>query len=107
MHYFALRILCLIAALFFVSGYVLGVNFPPTISPIPDQSGPVGLLIGLFSFTVGDVDDAPSSLVIFGLSSNEALISIFDMFLGGLGADCSVLLVPLPNQTGETTISLF
>jgi len=82
------------------------VNEPPTITDIPDQSvneDTNGLTV---NFTIGDLETPEASLVVSVSSSNPLLIPSANLLLGGSGANRSLLLTPLANAAGNSTISV-
>ncbi len=91
------------------TSFLLTVNFidqPPTISAIPNQTWNKNVAIGPLSFTVSDPDNAASSLIVSGSSSNPALIPLSGIVFGGSGSNRTVTLNPTTNQSGTTTITL-
>jgi autotransporter-associated beta strand protein len=91
------------------TSFLLTVNFidqPPTISAIPNQTWNKNVAIGPLSFTVGDPDNAASSLNVSASSSNPALIPLSGIVFGGSGSNRTVTLNPTINQGGTTTITL-
>ncbi|MBC9784636.1 tandem-95 repeat protein [Heliobacterium chlorum] len=83
------------------------VNDPPTISPVDDQTiledKATPTIVG---FTVGDLEKDAGSLVITATSSNPAVIPASRLLFGGTGAFRTVRFTPLPDQNGETLITL-
>jgi autotransporter-associated beta strand protein len=91
------------------TSFLLTVNFidqPPTISAIPNQTWNKNVAIGPLSFTVGDPDNAASSLNVSASSSNPALIPLSGIVFGGSGSNRTVTLNPATNQGGTSTITL-
>ena len=84
---------------------VIFTNYPPTLSPVPDQvvnaNTPTVAI-----FTVGDIESDPGQLTVAATSSNPALVANTNLLLGGSGANRSVKILPTSGQTGVATISL-
>ena len=85
------------------------VNLPPTITGLPasvvineDES------LAPVAFTVGDPDEGANldELVIEAVSSNPNLINDLSVVIGGRGAQRSVRLAPLPDQSGSAVITV-
>jgi autotransporter-associated beta strand protein len=81
-----------------------GVNTPPTISDLADQSIPSGSNTGILSFTLSDED--ASSLVVTGNSSNTSLVPNSNIVFNGSGANRSVTVTPLSGLSGSATITV-
>ena len=62
-------------------------------------TGPLPLL-------VNSADVAPQNLTLSGISSNPALVPTTNIFFSGCGANRTVTVVPLPNRSGTTTITV-
>lgn len=78
----------------------------PAISAIPDQITDKGTGTGAIGFTVSDKETAASNLTIAVDSSNQALVPLGNIFLGGAGSDRTITITPAPNQMGTATIRL-
>jgi len=85
---------------------VNGVNTPPTISNVPDQTISEDGTTGALSFTVGDGQTAPGSLAVSGGSSNPTLVPNGNIVFGGSGANRTVTITPAANQSGTATITI-
>jgi len=85
---------------------VTAVNDAPTVSDITDKSTNEDTATGLIPFTVGDVETAAASLTVTAVSSNTALVPNANITLGGTGADRTINIVPVLNQSGTTTITV-
>ena len=79
---------------------------PPTISAIADQSTPEDTSTGALAFTVGDLEDAPGSLMVTATSSNQILVPNANLVLGGAGANRTIDITPAANQNGMTVVTL-
>jgi hypothetical protein len=73
---------------------------PPTVSDIADQTVNEDTSTGPLSFTVGDAESGPDSLVVTAESSDPARIPDANLILGGSGADRTIEVVPAPDQNG-------
>jgi len=82
------------------------VNNPPTISDIASQSIAEDGSTGPIGFTVGDAETAAGSLLVSPSSSNPALVPNANLILGGSGANRSITVTPLINQSGSATITV-
>ena len=85
---------------------VQGVNGPPTISDVPDQTTVEDTATPALGFTVGDVETPAASLTVAGSSSNTTLVPAANIVFGGSGSSRTVTITPAPNQTGTATITL-
>ena len=85
---------------------VSSVNDAPTISAIPALSTNEDVATGQISFTVGDAETAPASLVVTGSSSNKTLVPDANIAVSNGGATRTVVLTPALNQYGTTDITL-
>ena len=85
---------------------VTAVNDPPTISNISDQTIGVDSTTGPLPFTIADVESAAASLTVSADSSNQAVVSLANITLGGSGANRTVTAVPATGQTGTSTITV-
>ena len=79
---------------------------PPTISDVVDQSIPEDGSTGALAFTVGDLEDAPGSLLVTATSSNQILVPDANLTLGGSGANRTIDVTPAANQNGMTVVTL-
>ena len=84
---------------------VVGINSPPTISSIDDQSIATNgdAMVG---FTVGDVQTFAGSLIVTATSSNEVLVPNENLILGGSLGTRTLTATPNLDQLGTTTITV-
>ena len=84
---------------------VTPVNDAPTINPVAKQLVRVG---GFFTvpFTIGDVDNAASSLTVTAFSSNGKLVPNTGIVLSGTGANRTATIFPKGILPGDTDITL-
>lgn len=81
-------------------------NAPPFISDLANQTIPEDSICGPLSFAISSARLPFNQLVLTGASSNPALVPATNIFFGGCGANRTVTVVPLPNQSGTTTITV-
>ncbi|CAN5638031.1 hypothetical protein BH11PLA2_BH11PLA2_17890 [soil metagenome] len=81
------------------------INSPPSISDIPDQTVIAGTVIGPLSFTIGDLESPPDSLVITVSSDNSSFISPSDVTISGTGVNRTITIVT-PNFVGGATLTI-
>ena len=86
--------------------FIVTVNAAPTISDVANATIDVNTAAGPFNVTVGDDLTAAGSLTLAATSSNAALVPNANIQLGGSGAVRTVLVTPVGNATGSTTITL-
>lgn len=80
------------------------VNDPPTIDPIPTQTGTAGNPVGPIAIKVDDIDDDAGALQITGESDNQELVPDTALQFSGTGTQ-RWLTINLPSQqTGTATI---
>ena len=83
------------------------VNELPTLTAIPDQAITEDGTTGPLTFTIGDPETAPGSLVVTASSSDTALIPGGNLVLGGSGANRTVTVTPASDAYGApVTITL-
>jgi hypothetical protein len=58
------------------------------------------------SFTIGDLESAPEDLDVIVSSSNPAVVPESGATLGGSGANRILTIIPAPNQTGNSVITI-
>jgi hypothetical protein len=85
---------------------VNAVNDAPTISDVSNQTIDPGETAGPLAFTVGDIETAAASLTVTGSSSNTTLMPHGNIVFGGTGANRTVTVTPVANQSGVATISV-
>ena len=82
------------------------VNQAPVLIPPPnvtlDEDGTTGPL----PLVVSDPDSPADRLIVTASSSNPALVPNTNLVLGGAGADRTITITPLPDQSGNATITL-
>ena len=81
-------------------------NNPPTISDIADQSTPQSTTTAAISFTIGDTETPPASLVLSRASSNPTLLPLSGIALAGSGALRTVTLTPAAGRAGSSTVTI-
>jgi hypothetical protein len=85
---------------------VTPVNDLPTITAIDDQMIFENGNTGPLAFTIGDVETDPATLTVIGASSNIALVPLANIEFGGSGANRTVTVTPVAEQSGVTTITV-
>jgi hypothetical protein len=81
-------------------------NTPPTLSDLADQTVNEDAATAALAFTVGDAETAAGSLTVSGGSSNPALVPAANIVFGGSGANRTVTVTPLADQSGSATITV-
>lgn len=89
-----------------VSLTVTPVNDAPTISAIDDRTLAAGGATGAISFTIGDVETSATALTLSATSSNQVLVPIGNVVFGGSGANRTVTVTPVANQSGAATVTV-
>jgi hypothetical protein len=89
-----------------VSVTVTPVNSSPTISEIADQTIYENTSTGPISFTVYDEETSADDLLLWGASSDTALLPVSHIVFGGSGMTRTVTLTPTADMTGTCTITL-
>lgn len=84
---------------------VQATNDAPVISSIPDQTINMNASVAI-PFTINDLETDPDSLSLAVSSSNPAVLPLTNIVLSGSSANRSVLLTPVPNLTGTSTVSI-
>ncbi len=86
---------------------VLSVNDLPQVVPFENQVTSEDKPLDPISFVIQDVETSPDDLIVTASSSNKSLVADKDIVLGGSGRVRTLLITPMPNVFGVTTISLF
>ncbi len=82
-------------------------NTPPTLTGLPGyQLVAPGEMPAAVSFTVGDAETAPGSLVVTASSSKVSLVPNANLSLGGGGASRTVRVTPVAGQRGTAVIKV-
>ena len=81
-------------------------NLPPTITAIPDQGMFINGNTGPLNFTIGDDLTSPGNLALSRNSDNIALVPLNNVVLGGSGANRTVTVTPVLNQSGLANITV-
>lgn len=82
-----------------------GPNTAPTITTIADLMTHFPA-IGPISFTVGDAEMPPSSLVVTATSDNQVTVPDRNLSLAGTGADRTITVTPAANGTATITVTV-
>ncbi len=78
---------------------------PPTITSIDDQMIDEDAATSI-TFTVGDQETAAAALTVTALSDNQVLVPNNRIAIAGSGADRTVTITPMLNQSGLANITL-
>ena len=81
-------------------------NAAPTMTAIADQRLLVSTVSAALGVTVGDDTTAVGSLGLSVSSSNLALVPTSGLALGGSGANRTLVISPVSNQTGSAIVTL-
>jgi hypothetical protein len=85
---------------------VAAANINPTISDIADQYVDEDTPTTAIPFTIGDVETPVTNLVVSSSSSNTTLVTNANILFGGSGANRTVTVSPVANQSGTATITI-
>jgi len=85
---------------------VNAVNDAPTITAISEQAILPNASTGALPFIILDVETAAASLVLGKGSSNQTLVPLNNITLGGSGSSRTVSVTPASGQTGLATITV-
>ena len=83
-----------------------GLNTPPVISGITNQTTWQDAPAGPVPFTVGDAEVAAANLQLSAGSSNPALVPNGNIVFGGSGSNRTVTVTPAGSLTGTATITV-
>jgi len=81
-------------------------NYPPQISSIPSQHGPVNSSLGPISFIVSDFETPADQLNIAISSSSNNVVATNQIVLGGSGTNRTITILPGTNTAGTASITL-
>jgi YVTN family beta-propeller protein/autotransporter-associated beta strand protein len=85
---------------------VLAVDGPPTISSLPILTVEAGATIPPIPFTVADDFTDPSALVINVDSSDQSLVPLSNIVIGGSGSARTLNVTLVPGIVGQTVITV-
>lgn len=85
---------------------VRGVNDPPVMSRVPDQTIDANGSSGVLQFTVEDPDTALNSISLRAISSNPSLIPPTGLVVGGSGGNRTLSITPALSVSGIVQVSL-
>ncbi len=85
---------------------VVPINHPPAISTIGNQSMDEDQTLGPILFTVADAESPAASLQLRLASSNTNLVPTENVLFAGSGSSRTVVVIPKPNQSGATLITI-
>jgi hypothetical protein len=84
---------------------VTAINNPPTIGAVADVLMAQNASSGPFAFTVGDVDNPASSLVVSAASSDLGVLPAAALVVGGSGANRTITINSI-NASGTVVVTL-
>jgi hypothetical protein len=85
---------------------IRGLNDPPEISAIPDQSLEANQGSGPIPFTVQDVDTAIAAVNVTVSSSDPVLLPALGLVLGGSLGNRTISVTPAVNRTGTALVTV-
>ena len=85
---------------------VNSVNDAPTLSAIANQAIDANSWTGALAFTVNDLETTAASLTLSKASTNLTLVPTANIVFGGSGANRTVTVTPVANETGTATITV-
>jgi hypothetical protein len=85
---------------------VVPVNDLPVISAISDRTINKNASTGPIAFALQDVETPASAIVVSGSSSNPTLVPSANLVFAGSGANRALTVIPAPDQSGTTTITI-
>ena len=83
-----------------------GINLPPTITQISNQTTPENRPTPAIAFTISDPDTPIANLRVFATSSNPTLIPVANIVFTGESTNRTVTITPAKDQTGTATITV-
>jgi hypothetical protein len=89
-----------------ISYSVPGINVPPTISSIANQSTLVGKATAAIPFTINDANTPAANLTLSAVSANTTLVPNGNIVFGGSGAIRTVTITPVGSLTGSAQITI-
>ena len=85
---------------------VTNVNDAPLLAKISNQTIAEDTVTGAISFTVNDIDNDPSSLILSVVSSNQALVAAQNITLRGSGTNRTISITPTTDEFGQVSITV-
>lgn len=79
---------------------------PFFVTTIANQTTPESTDTPLISFAIGDAETPAGSLIVTGVSDNQALVPNANIFFGGQGANRALIITPVRNASGIANITL-
>jgi VCBS repeat-containing protein len=83
-----------------------GINLPPTITAISNQTTRENVPTSPIVFTIADPDTPIANLSLIASSSNTNLVPVSGISFGGSETNRTVTITPAPNQNGTATITI-
>ena len=85
---------------------IAAINDQPLIQNIPDQTISEDMSTNEIGFTISDVETIAGNLFVSAQSSNETLVPVNNIVLGGSGENRTLTITPAENQNGNATITI-
>jgi hypothetical protein len=86
--------------------FTVTISNPPTITDIADQVTLEDTATASAAFTIGDVETLPDNLIITTSSSNASVVAQNGIQISGTGANRSIVITPVANASGSSTITV-
>lgn len=86
--------------------FAVTINALPTITTINDQTINEDANTGALTFTIGDTETSAANLMLSATSSNPTLVPLTNITFAGTGANRTVLVTPVANGSGSSTINV-
>ena len=83
-----------------------GINLPPTISTLSNQTTRENTPTSPIVFTIADPDTPVANLNLVASSSNTNLVLVSNIVFGGAETNRTVTITPVPNQNGTANITI-
>ena len=85
---------------------VTAVNDQPTITAITDQTTLEDTPTSAIAFSISDPESPPAGLTLTATSSNTTVVPDANIVFGGTGANRTVTVTPVGNESGTSTITI-
>jgi hypothetical protein len=86
--------------------FTVTISNPPTITDIADQVTLEDTATTSAAFTIGDVETLPDDLIVTTSSSNASVVAQNGIQITGSGANRSIVVTPVANASGNSTITV-
>lgn len=85
---------------------VVGINTPPTLSGVADQSITDGQTLAPFTISVGDLHTPLANLSLTAITTSSTILPPGRITFTGTGAERTVQLRPVPGESGTVQVTL-